>query len=202
MQTFAGLALDKKSKGSPSTPSRSGLAAIQYLLNAFLFLNILHFLGLMGLAELDRRRKLANSLTSSFRGHSGQRADESSQSTPTSPKSGDHAEDEDDMEGPIRLPLSAREGPFPSTSSPEQSITLLVPNSDRPDSTAPGPEQITNPHPSVLGSQGTKRARRGEFFAGICAAFIVFAWVLFLVTAWLRLRSKSERGGNTTGSPN
>ena len=32
------------------------------------------------------------------------------------------------------------------------------------------------------------------FFGGVFALLIAAAWILFLVTAWLRLRSKSERG--------
>jgi hypothetical protein len=37
--------------------------------------------------------------------------------------------------------------------------------------------------------------RRGEFFTCVSVTLVVFAWVLFLVTAWLRLRSKVEQGG-------
>jgi hypothetical protein len=40
-------------------PSRGGLEAIQYLLNAFVLLNVFQFLVLMTLAHLDRRRKAA-----------------------------------------------------------------------------------------------------------------------------------------------
>ena len=36
--------------------------------------------------------------------------------------------------------------------------------------------------------------RRGMFFGGVCALLVAAAWILFLVTAWFRLRSKSERG--------
>lgn len=36
--------------------------------------------------------------------------------------------------------------------------------------------------------------RRGYFFAWLSALLICTAWVIFLHTAWLRLRSKEERG--------
>jgi hypothetical protein len=39
-----------------------------------------------------------------------------------------------------------------------------------------------------------RRVRRGEFFVKLCGGLIVLAWVLFLTTAWMRLRSKKERG--------
>ena len=39
-----------------------------------------------------------------------------------------------------------------------------------------------------------RSSRKGWLFMGMCAVLIATAWVLFLVTAWLRLRSKEERG--------
>jgi hypothetical protein len=40
----------------------------------------------------------------------------------------------------------------------------------------------------------SNEVRRGEIFVKIYGGMIVFAWVLFLTTAWLMLRSKEERG--------
>ncbi|KAH9022995.1 MFS general substrate transporter [Lactarius pseudohatsudake] len=40
--------------------------------------------------------------------------------------------------------------------------------------------------------------KRGVFFGGACALLVAAAWILFLITAWLRLRSKSERGSGAS----
>lgn len=54
----------------------------------------------------------------------------------------------------------------------------------------------TRPSPRVLGLKRTRR--RGEIWAMVYGSLIVFAWVLFMVTAWLRLRSRDERGGGAS----
>jgi hypothetical protein len=41
-----------------------------------------------------------------------------------------------------------------------------------------------------------REVRRGKIFSAVGGGLIVFAWVLFMTTAWLRLRSKSERGSS------
>ena len=52
---------------------------------------------------------------------------------------------------------------------------------------APGAAQVVR----------TKReVKRGEMFAMLCGGLIAFAWILFMGTAWLRLRSKEERGAS------
>ena len=38
--------------------------------------------------------------------------------------------------------------------------------------------------------------RRGKLFASLCATTVVFAWGLFLVTSFIKIRSKRERGGH------
>jgi hypothetical protein len=43
----------------------------------------------------------------------------------------------------------------------------------------------------------TRLIKRGKLFARMCALLIGFAWILFLGTAWLRLRSKKERGNDS-----
>jgi hypothetical protein len=198
MQTFAGLTLDTKRKSSPeesapNVPSRSGLMAIQYLLNAFLVLNILQFLALVGLAHLDRRRKLAIAAATSIGTHGEVRpSDEFGPDTGT-PKT-EFAVD-DGNEGSIRLPLAAREGPYPSTSSPEQTLPLLLSESERPYFVVQPRTYTPSPPPTIRSdTPRTKRIKRNELFAGLCFALIAFAWALFLETAWSRLRSKAERG--------
>lgn len=169
MQTFAGLALDTKfSKDkNQSTPSRSGTTAIKWLLVAWLILNIAHFCGLLVLAHLDQKRKAAIAQATVLP-ETTEEVEE-----PLDPSAheqgGVHGDNVEFAEGSIRLP---------QTPSPDE---ILGPDSDAPHS-----------H-STSGLQKTKQVKRGEFFAGLCAVFIVFAWALFLVTAWLRLRSKKDR---------
>jgi hypothetical protein len=72
MQTLAGLALDtehqrRAGKTAPDAPSR----AIQYLLNTFALLNVFHFLALLALSRLDRRRKAAAVLITNTHGSPG-----------------------------------------------------------------------------------------------------------------------------------
>lgn len=52
----------------------------------------------------------------------------------------------------------------------------------------------SNEETIVVGAAELSSRRRGMFFGGVCALLVAAAWILFLVTAWLRLRSKSERG--------
>lgn len=201
MQTFAGLALDTKHTNSreqstPNIPPRSDLASIQYLLNTFLVLNILQFLALLGLAYLDRRRKLAMAAATSIGTHGVVQHSGRFRSDPSETPKSEFAID-DGNEGSIHLPLAAREGPYPSTSSPEQTLPLLLSESERPFFMVQPRTYTPCPSPPPIlrdDAPRTKRIKSGELFAGLCVALIAFAWALFLGTAWLRLRSKAERG--------
>ncbi|KAF8271368.1 major facilitator superfamily domain-containing protein [Lactarius quietus] len=53
---------------------------------------------------------------------------------------------------------------------------------------------LSSEEPIPVGTAELSSRRRGMFFGGVCALLVAAAWILFLVTAWLRLRSKSERG--------
>ncbi|KAI9445172.1 major facilitator superfamily domain-containing protein, partial [Lactarius indigo] len=53
---------------------------------------------------------------------------------------------------------------------------------------------LSNGSPISVGMAELSSRKRGVFFGGACALLVAAAWILFLVTAWLRLRSKSERG--------
>lgn len=155
---------------------------IQRLLNAWLFLNVLHFCTLLALAELDRRKKAANLLLAAntqLRPPPEILAEdlEETHSEPSIP-SDYGAEGSAYQHGTPRDALSA------SNSSPNQGLSLLVPEPA---------DGITTP--SALES---KRMRQGDIYASMCFILIVFAWVLFLVTAWVRLRTKAEREGRTS----
>lgn len=172
MQTFAGLALDTKfSKDKDqSTPTRSGTTAIQWLLIVWLILNVTHFCGLLVLAHLDQQRNVAIEKGSVIL-ETLDEAEEPSDSSAIEQAGVDHNNDEF-AEGSIHLPQAP-----------------LSDENLEPDSNGQHSPPTDELHE-------TKRVKRGEFFAGLCAVFIVFAWVLFLVTAWLRLRSKKDRNNS------
>ncbi|KIM85235.1 hypothetical protein PILCRDRAFT_817238 [Piloderma croceum F 1598] len=197
MQTLAGLALDTErqpspGKNVPDVPSRGGLAAIQYLLNVFVLLNVFQFLVLMTLAHLDRRRKAAVATVADIYGSSGELiTDDYNVDSPNNPE---------DAEGSIHLSLSARGGPVRPAASPEESHPLLVSDAERSLFATDAAEPNLSPPIPPGDPPKTKQVKRGELFAGLSAALVVFAWVLFLVTAWLRLRSKAEREAATIAS--
>jgi hypothetical protein len=200
MQTLAGLALDTKhqpspGKNIPDVPSRDGLAAIQYLLNAFVLLNVFQFLVLMTLAHLDRRRKAAVATVADFYGSSGELITDDHNEDPL-----DSPNNLEGAEGSICLSLSARGRPVPSAASPEESRPLLVSDAESSLFATDAAEPNSSPPVTPGDPPKTNQVKRGELFAGLSAALVVFAWVLFLVTAWLRLRSKAEREAATIAS--
>ena len=80
-------------------------------------------------------------------------------------------------------------------SSVEQSIPLL--RSESVSSSRRNSRFITETSPN--GTFPTIRVssaeiRRGRIFAYLSTVLVIFAWALFMGTAWMRLRSKSERG--------
>ena len=191
MQTLAGLALDAErrhssGKDAPEAPSRGGQSAIQNLLNTFAVLNVLHFLTLIALGHLDRRRKAA--IGPVHRSSSELRSNDFNADQSGSPKSADYTDNIEGADGPIRP--SDREAVLSLATTHEQTPLLLGTGRPR---LAEDPVERPQVRP-----QKEKEARRGELFAGLCVVLVVFAWVLFLVTAWLRLRSKAERGGAAT----
>jgi len=193
MQTLAGLALDTDhqrlaEKVAPAASSR----VIQYLLNTFVLLNVLHFLTLLALGRLYRRRKAAAVLIANTRGSSGEIVSVSyHQNQLGSPKSAGYTENTEHAEDTIPSPPSAGAGFFSSATSPDH--TPLLSDARRSYFTQGTIEYSRRSHANP---PTTKVVGRGELFTGLSAALVVFAWVLFLVTAWLKLRSKAERGGS------
>lgn len=177
-QTLAGLALDTKhNDNGPSDSGKAGLN-IQRLLNAWLFLNILHFCTLLGLAELGRRKRAANILLAV---NAGLRSPievltEHLQEHP----SGSSVHSDYGSEGSPYQHGTPREAPHSPILSPDQRLSLLIPEPII-DRTHSAPE--------------TKRMRKGDIYAGLCFTLVVFAWILFLATAWVKLRTKKEREG-------
>ncbi|KAI0639383.1 MFS general substrate transporter [Trametes polyzona] len=219
-QTLAGLALDIKSKKSAErlSPIDGDDRDVQYLLNAFVLLNTLELLGIIGLSRLHKKQQKAaarrmNALLPTA-------IDESDEESEVPRPGKEPHSDEDHWQAEIpessrrhrRSSTLSRHGPLPSTSSPEQSIPLL--NGGSRTSTMRGSrylveavveEEPSEPPVKVKVLRTKAEVRRGELFAVMCGVLIAFAWVLFMVTAWLKLRSREERGGagsgNYTGYP-
>ncbi|EKM61026.1 uncharacterized protein PHACADRAFT_247333 [Phanerochaete carnosa HHB-10118-sp] len=207
-QTLAGVALDIKSKKPAAevitSPTNGDTKDIQYLLNAFLLLNIAQFGALIALARLDRKQKWAaarrtaallppiheEDTDAASTASSGPRKveDEWQRYDPSSPTLGGKS-----ATGTVRSYRSIAVA-SPSTSTvAEQSIPLLrspsISSSARNSrylSLAPG--QTT-----VKMVRSKKEVKRGEIFAIISGLSIAFAWILFMVVAYFRLRSKEER---------
>ncbi|KAF7969337.1 hypothetical protein HWV62_27661 [Athelia sp. TMB] len=174
VQTLAGLALDTK-HASPN--GKAGLN-IQRLINAWVVLAALHFCMLLALGELDRRRKAANVLlavNARLRSPVEILTEDLDEVHSEASVHSDYG-----TEGSVHQHGTPREAPHPSSSLPDQRLSLLI------------------PEPMIARSQSpvqSKRMRQGDIYAVLCFMLIVFAWVLFLATAWVRLRSKAERGG-------
>ena len=186
---------------------------VQYLLNAFVILNILEILGILGLAHLDHKQRQAASRRSSALLPST--VDESDEDEPRpgkEPGTDDEnwqAEASEHSRHRRSSTFSSRRAPLPSSSSPEQSIPLLDGHSRS--STVRGSRYLVEAvveeeEPSRTPVRAAKilrtkaEVRRGEVFAVLCGVLIAFAWILFMGTAWLKLRSKEERGGSGGGN--
>ncbi|GJE86095.1 MFS general substrate transporter [Phanerochaete sordida] len=205
-QTLAGVALDIKTKKAAveavTVPENGDARDIQYLLNAFLILNVIQFGALFALSRLHQKQTRAaarrmNALlppipeedTASTTSDSSRKAEQEWQNfDPTSPALGGKS-----ATGTVR---SARgmniASPSTSTVS-EQSIPLLrspsVASSARSSrylSFAPGQATV-----KIVRTK--KEIKRGEAFAVLSGIFIAFAWILFMTVAYFRLRSKEER---------
>ncbi|KAI0778169.1 MFS general substrate transporter [Trametes elegans] len=211
-QTLAGLALDIKSKKKAAEkllPIEGDERDVQYLLNAFVFLNILEICGIVGLGYLDHKQKedtarrtsilpsVVDDSSSDEEGSAG--ADGKGIGSPDE----NWQPDSEATEGSRhRRSSTLIRPPLPSASSPEQSIPLL--RGPSRSSTVRGSRYLveavveaepTAPPVQVKVLRTKAEVRRGEVFAVLSGVLIAFAWVLFMGTAWLRLRSKEERGG-------
>lgn len=207
-QTLAGVALDIKTKKKAAAeavtaPVNGDATDIQYLLNAFLLLNVVQFGGLIALARLDRKQKRAAARRmAALLPATQEDEDETDVSSSGGPSKLEDEWQRNDTSSPV-LGKSATgtvrslrgigvASPSTSTAT-EQSIPLLrspsVASSARTSrylSFAPGQTPV-----KVVRSK--KELRRGEVFAFISGLSIAFAWILFMGVAYFRLRSKEER---------
>ncbi|PCH33619.1 MFS general substrate transporter [Wolfiporia cocos MD-104 SS10] len=213
-QTLAGVTLDltgKKSSEFRSTqPSNKD---IQLLLNAFLLLNVLQLIGVVGLARLDQKRRKALERRAHALLASTQTEAEAAEGDTDS---GDASLKAEERMGRDRWRTHHHGALTPrsecsrgrsccrgTTSDLAQSMPLLHDHLRTPsyqDSRylilplAPASASRSQSRGSVRVSRSRSVVRRGEVFATISAMLIVFAWALFLGTAYLKLRSKEERG--------
>lgn len=175
-QTLAGLSLDVKNKGNSKNS-----ASIQRLLNTFVVINVLQFLGILGMFHLDRRQKKAIAAV---------RADccrqpASVQSSPS-----------------IREGTKLTRSVWASTQSSRRLSISSVSSSE--DEQLLGPDDVdqtyrTDTNPRGCCSRPARKTMkeiiwRGELFVRLSGGLIIFAWVLFMAVAWTKLRSKTERG--------
>lgn len=167
-QTIAGLVLDG---ASHQRAQKGDNYTTQQLLSVFFGFNILQLLGIIGLSHLDRRRRqAAETLENAVRDEAD--AERELEEEPT------FTGDEGDI-------LASEIGPL---SSPDPRKPLLG-RRPRADSSA-------SYFPSSCPSQGVRghsEIRRGRIFVCLCVMLVGSAWVLFLSTAWLRLRSRQQR---------
>lgn len=203
-QTLAGLVLDVKSK----KPSAESVAApngderdMEYLLQSFIVMNILQFIAIATVGYLDRKRKQreANALLAAPVLDDDSDSDDSNNvriKEPTKvPDVIPDAGHSRDRAGTIRSIRSIRSGRRTSISVPEQHIPLLRSTSQTPSARSSRYLIPGAPLSSSIALKFTKaELRRGRIFAVLSGCMIVFAWLLFMGTAWYRLRSKEQRG--------
>ena len=193
----------KKAAAEAVAPPANGDAKdIQYLLNAFLILNVVQFGALIGLARLDRKQKRAAARRAAALLPAIQEEEDENLSSP--PVGTPKGEDEWQRHDPSSPALGTKSATgtvrrlrgagiaAPSTSTAvDSSIPLLRSPSvssrqSRYLSFLPGQAPV-----KVVRSK--KELRRGELFAVLSGISIAFAWVLFMGVAYFRLRSKEER---------
>lgn len=190
-QTVSGLWLDSKKKerkpGLLTAPSENE-SRLQWLLNGFLFINVLHLVAIFGLGYLNERRK-------------NPRKEEVNQN--------EAAEDEERRA--TSGSSSGNEGPSSSPDFPSQIPSDQNPVGDHTTSPLLRPRDAslvyqgygTHPQPNKFRQDTTRvgaatpaEVKRGKFFATLCTATVAFAWLLFFVTSFLKIRSRREREGD------
>lgn len=166
-QTLAGLVLDRyKTHSAPEIPSKD--FAPQRLLNCFLVINVFHLFGVIGIAYLQRQRNRGNSAGNGLRrslSFSDNFENDANSSHRRSTIRGSLLQDDStDAQRPLLMP--AAHAHYSSTSG----------TSHTHDETA----------------RMKRERKRGQLFAGLCGVLIVFAWVLFMGTAWFKLGMKKK----------
>jgi hypothetical protein len=58
------------------------------------------------------------------------------------------------------------------------------------------PPQLRHNRPTLSDQVSAAEAKRGKVFATICLTAVLFAWVSFLATSFVKIRSKHDREGH------
>lgn len=190
-QTVSGLWLDSKSKDR-----KSGLLAIpsddeprlQWLLNGFLFVNLLQLVAIWGLGYLsEKKRKAQEGLIQGEEDVEGEERRNAS-----GPPLGNER-----LSPPLDPPARS---PSDRTSASDPAISPLL----RPRN-APSIYQGYGTHPpphkslkdaTLVGAITPAEVKRGKLFASLCAVTVAFAWLLFFITSFVRIRSRGDREGH------
>lgn len=213
-QTFAGLFLDKVKNNDAEVRLEDGptsKAAVQQLLNLFLFLNVCQFASIVFLWILDRRRKQQAEIAAAANAATDESADDDFNII---------EEEEQPKRHSRRLSLSKQESvsvpeshclerrdsnlsshspvvPFLEASASASPYDHHEPEEERPllgDDILPWHGDKEEP---IAGEARTKsEVLRGEICGVLCICLICFAWVFFISTAFFRLRSKEDRKGS------
>lgn len=192
-QTLAGLWLDSKKKKEEDKKlvtvlSEGDGSRLQWLLNGFLFVNVLHLVAIWGLGYLNEKKQNAQKEA----GVQDERGNE----------------DEERRDAPGSEPGTDEPPASPDLSS--QSSNDRIPTGDHVTSPLLRPRDASSVYQSygshprprrqqdtpLMGATAPAEVRRGKLFALLCAATVVFAWGLFLITSFIKIRSRREREGD------
>ena len=178
MQTLAGLWLDSEKEEeikSITAPSGKDGPRLQWLLNGFLFINVLHLAAIWGLGYLKERKQ--NTQREAVAQHERESEDEEGWGASGSALG---------IDGPS---LSPERGPGDRTPADDQITSPLLPHRDV--------SSVYQPDTILAGATTPEEVTRGKLFASLCAGTVGFAWALFLTTSFLKIRSKHEREGHS-----
>jgi hypothetical protein len=188
-QTVAGWVLDSKSKNSSP-------ASIQILLNVFLLLNIAQFLAALAVLALYRKQSKEAERTRNSLLHQKDINAESLSLALKGATTETFSESRWARQSPLPSPTGTPpETPTATSSHPRRNSRANLSHASCPRYLIP----VLRPSSNTGRTLRERRIiHRGEVSMVLCCLFIAFTWVLFLGTAWLRLRSKAERGGGET----
>lgn len=193
-QTLAGLWLDSNVK-----KEKSGIFAIlsdnveprlQWLLNGFLFINMLHLVAIWGLGHLNEKKQNVKQEVVTQNEDEEVDEEERHRLRGVSPSSRRSVS----PDGLFRSRSPNDRIPPDHTASPllrpRDASTIYQTYGTHPRSTKSPSRQDTTTRTSPA------EERRGKLFASMSALIVAFAWVLFLITSFIKIRSKKEREGH------
>jgi len=189
-QTLSGLWLDfekeEQKSGSIAVISEKDGPRLQWLLNGFLFVNVLHLVAIWGLGYLNGERQNAQKEAAVRR----EGEDEERQNT-SGLASG--------IDGPSSSPELSSQSSGDRTPEGDHTASPLLHPRDASSvyrSRGADPRPTQSQDTTLMGATTPEEVRRGKLFASLCAATVVFAWGLFLITSFIKIRSKREREGH------